>query len=55
MPGVASTVNTEQIKFSYYTSLPQLNYYSIVPRGNPNYTNLLQQPHNRDQISLKTR
>jgi glutathionyl-hydroquinone reductase len=48
-PGVAETVNMEQIKAHYYTSHPKLNYYSIIPKGNPNYmTELLQQPHHRD-------
>jgi putative glutathione S-transferase len=52
MPGVKATVNMEQIKAHYYTSHPQLNIYSVVPRGN-DFTKLLEQPHDRDLISKK--
>ena len=48
MPGVAQTVNMHQIKEHYYCSHPDLNKWSIVPRG-PNFELLLQQPHNRSQ------
>jgi len=52
MPGVKETVNMDQIKLHYYCSHPDLNTYSIVPRG-PNFEALLQQPHNRDKLSRK--
>jgi len=48
MPGVADTVDMQQIKHHYYTSHPKLNYYSIVPRG-PDFEALLKQPHDRDE------
>jgi len=47
MPGVAATVNMEQIKLHYYCSHPVLNTYSIVPRGS-GFENLLKVPHDRD-------
>jgi putative glutathione S-transferase len=50
MPGVASTINMEQIKLHYFASHPELNKFSIVPRG-PNFEELLQrQPHKREDI-----
>jgi len=54
MPGVAETVSMEQIKYHYYTSHPNLNYYSIVPRG-ANFEELLKQPHDRDSIGSNKR
>lgn len=50
MPGVADTVDIEQIKYHYYTSHPTLNHYSIVPRG-PNFMASLKEPHNRDELA----
>lgn len=52
MPGVKETVNMEQIKMHYYCSHPDLNKYSIIPRGN-DFESLLQMPHNRDQWFAK--
>jgi glutathionyl-hydroquinone reductase len=49
MPGVAETVNMEQIKVHYYCSHPNLNYYSIIPRG-PDFIKMLEQPHNRADL-----
>lgn len=49
MPGVADTVNMEQIKYHYFCSHVELNKYSIVPRGN-NFEELLKEPHNRDSL-----
>lgn len=49
MPGVKDTVNMEQIKLHYYCSHPDLNKFSIVPKGN-NFEALLQEPHNRDKL-----
>jgi len=46
MMSVADTVNMEQIKAHYYCSHPDLNIYSIIPRG-PDFMTLLEQPHNR--------
>jgi putative glutathione S-transferase len=45
-PGVAETVNMEQIKAHYYCSHPTLNKYSIIPRG-PDFIKLLEKPHDR--------
>lgn len=47
MPGVNETVNMEQIKLHYYASHPELNYYSIVPKGN-NFLSLLEERHDRE-------
>jgi putative glutathione S-transferase len=49
MPGVKETVNMEQIKAHYYCSHPELNYYSIIPRGT-DFVRLLEQPHDRDSM-----
>jgi glutathionyl-hydroquinone reductase len=46
---VTETVDMEQIKVHYFTSHPQLNCYSIIPRG-INFVALLQEPHNRDNF-----
>lgn len=46
LPGIASTVNMEQIKAHYYASHPTLNHYSVIPRG-PDFEKLLKQPHDR--------
>ncbi len=42
MKGVAETVNMDQIKLHYYCSHPDLNKWSIVPRG-PDFIRLLTQ------------
>jgi glutathionyl-hydroquinone reductase len=49
MAGVASTVNMPQIKEHYYCSHPDLNKWSIIPRG-PDFIKMLQEPHNRDEL-----
>jgi putative glutathione S-transferase len=49
MPGVKETVNMEQIKTHYFCSHPELNYYSIIPKG-PDFVKLLEEPHNRDKV-----
>jgi len=49
MPGVADTVNMEQIKTHYYTSHPNYNRWSVIPRGN-NFVGLLQESHDRDSL-----
>eukprot|EP00540_Astrosyne_radiata_P020886 CAMPEP_0116829010 /NCGR_PEP_ID=MMETSP0418-20121206/3959_1 /TAXON_ID=1158023 /ORGANISM="Astrosyne radiata, Strain 13vi08-1A" /LENGTH=324 /DNA_ID=CAMNT_0004457933 /DNA_START=18 /DNA_END=992 /DNA_ORIENTATION=- len=46
MPGVASTVNMEQIKAHYYCSHTKLNTYSIIPKG-AEFMKLLSEKHNR--------
>merc|ERR1712032_178870 len=46
MPGVAETVNMDQIKAHYYCSHPVLNHYSIIPKGN-DFIGKLKEPHNR--------
>jgi len=47
---VAPTVNMEQIKQHYFTSHPNLNKFSIIPRGG-NMEKLLQMPHNRESAT----
>ena len=49
MPGVKETVNMESIKAHYYCSHPELNYYSVIPKGS-NFIELLEQPHSRDEM-----
>lgn len=49
MHGVKETVDMKQIKAHYYTSHPNLNYYSIIPKGR-DFCQLLEQPHNRDKL-----
>jgi len=49
MSGVAGTVNMQQIKEHYYCSHPDLNKFSIVPKGS-DFEGLLKKPHNRDTI-----
>ena len=46
MKGVASTVNMKHIKMHYYTSHPDLNRWSIIPRGD-DFEGKLKQPYNR--------
>jgi glutathionyl-hydroquinone reductase len=46
MSGVKETVHMDQIKLHYFASHPDLNKYSIVPKG-PNFEAMLLQPHNR--------
>lgn len=48
MPGVKDTVDMEQIKTHYFTSHPNLNYFSILPRGG-NFMKLMEEPHDRDK------
>jgi putative glutathione S-transferase len=50
MSGVADTVNMKQIKMHYYTSHPDLNRWSIIPRGN-NFEERLKEPHNRQEVA----
>jgi len=47
MPGVAETVNMEQIKAHYYASHPKLNTWSVIPKG-ADFVGLLEQTHNRE-------
>ena len=46
-PGVAETVDMEQIKAHYYCSHTELNTWSIIPKG-PGFMKMLEEPHNRD-------
>jgi len=48
-PIIRETVNMRHIKLVYYTSLPVLNHFAIVPAG-PNFIGKLQERHNRDEI-----
>jgi putative glutathione S-transferase len=49
MPGVKETVDMEQIKLHYYASHPELNFYSIVPKG-ADFVKLLEAPHDRSGV-----
>ena len=49
MPGIKETVNMESIKAHYYCSHPELNFYSVIPRGS-NFIALLEEPHSRDKM-----
>jgi putative glutathione S-transferase len=51
MPGVKETVNMDQIKIHYFCSHPNLNKYSIIPKGS-NFMELLEEPHDRDNLPL---
>jgi putative glutathione S-transferase len=50
MPGVKETVNMYQIKLHYYASHPDLNRYSIMPKG-ANFEDKLKEKHSRETIS----
>lgn len=54
MPGVKETVDFDAIKHHYFCSHPNLNRWSIVPRG-PDFEKLLKIPHNRDSLFKKPR
>ncbi|KAL7474840.1 hypothetical protein ACHAW6_000791 [Cyclotella cf. meneghiniana] len=49
MNGVASTVNMAQIKEHYYCSHPDLNKFSIIPKGT-DFESLLKEPHDRNRF-----
>ena len=49
MPGVADTVNMNQIKEHYYCSHPDINKFSIIPKG-PDFEKLLKEPHDRERL-----
>jgi putative glutathione S-transferase len=49
MPGVKETVNMDQIKLHYYSSHPNLNRYSILPKG-ANFEEKLKEEHCRGTI-----
>jgi putative glutathione S-transferase len=53
MPGVAATVDMSQIKEHYYCSHPDLNRFSIIPKG-PDFEKLLKERHNRDSLAKHT-
>ena len=48
MPCIKETVNMDQIKAHYYASHPDLNRWSIIPRGS-GFVDLLEKPHDRDR------
>ena len=52
MTGVSENTNMTQIKEHYYCSHPDLNKFSIIPKG-PNFEKLLKEPHNRDSLFKK--
>jgi putative glutathione S-transferase len=35
LPGISKSVNMKHIKMHYFTSHPKLNFYAIIPGGNP--------------------
>lgn len=45
LPGVADTVNMQHIKQHYFTSHPNLNHFSIIPKGT-DFEALLREPVN---------
>ncbi|CAB9513518.1 Glutathionyl-hydroquinone reductase [Seminavis robusta] len=47
---VGPTVNMAQIKQHYYTSHPNLNKYSIIPKG-ADFVKLLEEPHDRESLT----
>jgi len=49
MAGIPKTCNMAQIKEHYFCSHPELNKFSIIPRGS-DFERLLKQPHGRDSI-----
>lgn len=50
MDGVKDTIDMEQIKLHYYASHPEINKFSIVPRG-PNFLALVEkEKHNRNEL-----
>jgi putative glutathione S-transferase len=51
MYGVTETCRIDMIKAHYFTSHVELNKYSIIPRGDDNFEELLKQPHDRECIS----
>jgi len=52
MPRVKETVNMEQIKMHYYASHPNLNRWSIIPKG-PDFIKLLEMPHDRESLNKR--
>ena len=54
MNGVKDTVNMKQIKQHYYCSHPDLNKFSIIPKGS-DFLKLIEEPHNRDEMNSRKR
>jgi putative glutathione S-transferase len=52
MPHVKDTVNMEQIKMHYFASHPDLNRWSIIPKG-PDFVKMLEKPHDRESINKR--
>jgi putative glutathione S-transferase len=52
MPGVKETLRMDQIKLHYYASHPDLNKWSIVPKG-ANFEEKLKEEHNRASVVKK--
>jgi glutathionyl-hydroquinone reductase len=52
MPGVKDTVNMDQIKLHYFASHPNLNRWSIIPKG-PDFVKQLLEPHGRASLFKK--
>lgn len=50
MPGIADTVNMEHIKTHYFTSHPNYNRWSIIPKG-ADFEAKLKEPHDRAEIT----
>jgi putative glutathione S-transferase len=51
MEGIAPTCNMDQIKAHFYASHAEWNKFSIIPCG-LGFMKLLEQPHNRDELSV---
>jgi putative glutathione S-transferase len=49
MSGMKGTVNMDQIKLHYFASHPDLNKWSIIPKG-ANFEEKLKEEHNRDDV-----
>jgi putative glutathione S-transferase len=49
MSGLKGTVNMDQIKLHYFASHPDLNKWSIIPKG-VNFEGKLKEEHNRDDV-----
>jgi putative glutathione S-transferase len=49
MVGIRETIDMQQIKAHYYCSHPDLNRYSIIPRGR-GFLKLLEEHHNRSDL-----
>lgn len=54
MPGVKETVDMDQIKMHYFASHPNLNRWSIIPKGS-NFVKRLEESHHRESLFERTK